>query len=118
MRRVLTKHINEDALNTFFQRKSRAFWFWYIISYIITICFGCLYFKWYSLAGVFPFKLFPFLFARNMGKWMSKKANNEICLSKDVEQDFRMMFLIVAVTAIISVVIYKFTGINLLWMIL
>ncbi|WP_074571641.1 hypothetical protein [Selenomonas ruminantium] len=118
MIKTLIKYINEDALNSFFQIKSRAFWFWYIVSYIITICFGCLYFKWYSLDGVVPLKLFPFLFARTAGKWMSKKANNEICLSKDVERDFRRMFLTVAVIAMVSVVVYKFTGVNLIWLIM
>jgi len=67
---------------------------------------------------MFPFKLFPFLFAKNMGKWMSKKANNEICLSKDVEQDFKRIFFVVIVTAMIGVIIYKFTGINLIWLIM
>ena len=49
---------------------------------------------------------------------MSKKANNEICLSKDVERDFRRMFLTVAVIAMVSVVVYKFTGVNLIWLIM
>ena len=67
---------------------------------------------------IVPFKVIPFLFAEKMAKWISKKDNNEICPPKEVERDFKRMFFIVAIMAMICVVIYKFTGISFIWLII
>ena len=105
-------------MDAFLKDKVRVFGFWYVLVYIVTVCFGMFYFGWYSIEGLFPLKLYPFLFAEKMAKWISKKDNNEICPPKEVERDFKRMFFIVAIMAMICVVIYKFTGISFIWLII
>ena len=55
-------------MDAFLKDKVRVFGFWYVLVYIVTVCLGMFYFGWYSIEGLFPLKLYPFLFAEKMAK--------------------------------------------------
>lgn len=67
---------------------------------------------------IVSFEIVPAFVCLKSDKMDNKKDNNGICSSKDVEQDFKRMFFIVAIMAMICVVIYKFTGITFIWLII
>ncbi|WP_176756720.1 hypothetical protein [Selenomonas ruminantium] len=49
---------------------------------------------------------------------MNKRANKEFFSPQEAKCDFSLMFAIIATTAIVGVVIYEFTGVNLVWLVM
>ena len=110
--------IGEERLNDFFKSKKKSFLFWYILTYVIVAIFDCVNFNWGLQRSFFPLKLYPLLIAKNIGTVMNKRANKEFFSPQEAKRDFSLMFAIIATTAIVGVVIYEFTGVNLVWLVM
>lgn len=110
--------ISEDRLNEFFKNKIRAFLFWYILAFFVGIFVGGINFGRGGILLFFPFKLFPFLFAKNAGEYINKRANNIFFSPESFVHDIKNIIIISAICAVSCVVLYVFTGLDILWLVI
>ena len=111
-----------DIINSYIEvickSKTKNFILWYIFAYLASICYGYFRYKWDTPMIFFPIKLFPFIVAKFIGGVFYKSIKKESYSPKEIKRDVNIMFIIILLSVITGVLIYKFTGIYLIWMII
>lgn len=107
-----------DALRMIFKTKIRAFMVWYIFSCLVCVYYA--YTKFYRIVTYpfFPIKLAPIVVAATLGEIFYCIENHVSYSVEESKRKFKRRVVALIVCIILVGQLFKFTGINLAWLLI